>query len=271
MEALSEWLAAADGRAPSILVAVLLFVRVLPVIVWTPLFGGARTPARLRIGVALVTTLALLPVALPHAELPAAELLANGGVLAVACARELWLGACSAVVVRVVFEMAAAPGAFVDVARGATMANVMDPLTQQQTSVLNGFLRSLVVAVFLTLGGYRIVLRGLAAHLAAVPVGGTTIDGPFAPATAVAALATLLAEMTTLAFQLAAPVVAVLFLTDLALGLVSRAAPQIQAFFLGITIKPWLALAVLLLTSATFAPVIFERIESVLFGWWFWR
>lgn len=258
-------LAALRGHETALAQAGLLLLRLLPLVVFTPLFGGLRSPVRLRFGVAILLTLTLAPHAAAASRFDWATCAA--GDLCVAVVRELFVGACGAVMLRTVFGMVASAGALIDLSRGATAANVLDPIHQERSSLLSGFYRQLFMAVFLCLGGYRILLRAFAAHLAHTPIA-APLPARFAPMTFVADTAALLADLMALVLQLAAPVVAVLFIVDLTLGLISRAAPQIQAFFLGITIKATLGMLVALPLTTVIVDALLDRLDGDFLAWW---
>ena len=67
-----------------------------------------------------------------------------------------------------------------------------------------------------------------------------------------------------LTIRLAAPVLVVILLIDIGLGLINRATPQFQVFFLGITVKGWVGLAVLLLALSVIVVEMQVWIASTL-------
>src|SRR3954447_153856 len=97
----------------------LLMVRLLPMMVMTPVFGGQTMPRRLRIGIAMAFTAALLP---PFFPLFSKTIVPTDYVILLA--KEAVVGLILAFFVQIMFETVAAVGALVDLARGATLANV---------------------------------------------------------------------------------------------------------------------------------------------------
>ena len=238
--------------------ATLLFVRLLPIVALTPLFGGRNAPQRYRIGLTVVFTVVLLPTFVP--ELPQVGI-AEYGVLLV---KEALIGLTIAVFLVVLFEMLAAAGAFIDLARGATIANVLDPSTQQQSSIASVFLLQLFLVLFFSLGGARLLLRALGESFVVAPPG-RPLPPRFTAEGGVEAMAGLLGDLFVVAVQLAAPVLVVMFLLDVALGLINRVAPQIQVFFLGFTIKASIGLLVLFaVLGITFEQLIAEFLGRLL-------
>src|SRR5438105_6956327 len=113
-------------------------------------------PRRLRVGVVILFTLALLPGFYP----------AFGQIIpwtryAVLLAKEAAVGLTMAFFLLILFEAVASVGELLDLARGSTLANVLDPLTQNQQSVLGVFLTQLAVVLFLSIGGVQLLFRAL--------------------------------------------------------------------------------------------------------------
>lgn len=236
--------------------AALLLARVLPLVVFTPMVGGKLLPRRFRFGVALALVFALLPsfmAVVPGEALP-------GGLFIVLLAKEAAIGLCLAFIITVMFGTLDAFGAAVDLARGATLGNVFNPLTQSQTPQSSVFFVQLGVVLFLTVGGLRAVLDGLGHSFIAAPLYAVAPAGLFGPTSAGAAAALgLVSELFVVAIRLGAPVLVVLLLVDVVLGLINKVAPQIQVFFIGLSVKATLGVAVLLIGMAVTFGVIFEH------------
>src|SRR5947209_11760077 len=98
--------------------ASLLFARLLPIIVLTPVFGGQVLPRRLRMGLAFVFTAALLPPFLASFTTPLPV-----GRYGALLAKEAIVGVTLAFFVTMVFESIGAIGSLIDLSRGATLAN----------------------------------------------------------------------------------------------------------------------------------------------------
>ena len=115
---------------------------------------------------------------------------------------------------------------------GFAMVNVMDPITGVTNAITAHFLYMCTMLTFLVLNGHLHLINAVGLSFEYIPPGGLTIRPE---------LATYLFEysniMFTLAIRIAAPVMAALFLVDLALALISRAAPQMHVLILGFPIK----------------------------------
>ncbi|MCB9883155.1 MAG: flagellar biosynthetic protein FliR [Planctomycetes bacterium] len=241
--------AAFGGPAPT--AAVMLFCRIAPLVVFTPLLGGVAAPARFRIGLAVLLTLVILPVFLPFVAFDARTI-----SFVPLFAKEILIGITLAIFVRVLFHLFAAAGAFMDTARGASMTSVLDPTSRQQASVLSGFFMNTFVLVFLLAGGHRMLLLGLCESFRALPPGGT-LPPQLVGLGAIRAAVVAFSDLFLVCVQIATPVIVTMLVLDVAFALLSKIAPQIQVFFLSMTLKGTLGLLVLLLLL----PRIFEVVR----------
>lgn len=256
VEELLRWLAEA-GLERVVQLFALAAARVAPIVVLSPVFGGEALPQRLRVAL-IVALAAVFGLALePRFEhVDALRLIAL-------LAKELFIGGALALLVRLGFDALAACGALIDLGRGAALASVLDPLSRQQSSPLAQFLVLAFTTLYLSIGGHAWVLEALARSFAAYPL------DEFAPAQlvgerALQAWIALSGELLTTALMLAAPVLAVVFLLDAALGLAQRLAPSVQVFFLGGTAKGLLGVAVLLTSVAALLELMAERAFNLL-------
>jgi type III secretion protein T len=239
-------------------IASLLMARLLPMMVMTPVFGGQTMPRRLRIGIALAFTGALLPPFLPlfNRIIPAPDYM-------ILLAKEAVVGLVLAFFVQILFEAVAAVGALIDLARGATLANVFDPLTQDQQSILSALFTQFAIVLFISIGGMQLLFRGITESLVLIPPLKFLPVHEFGPQGAATPIA-LLSSLFLLAVQLGAPAVVVLLLTDFALGVINRVSPQIQVFFLGMTGKGSIGLIVVLLGLGLFTDLTITHFATVL-------
>ncbi|MEM9419478.1 MAG: flagellar biosynthetic protein FliR, partial [Planctomycetota bacterium] len=177
--------------------------------------------------------------------------------------KEAAIGLCLAFVITLMFDTLDAFGGMVDLARGATLGNVFNPLTQAQSPVSSVFFVQLGVVLFLTVGGLQAVLDGLGHSFTAAPLYAVAPPELFGPTSGtVGTTIGLVSQLMVVALRLAAPVIVVLLLIDVVLGLINKVAPQIQVFFIGLSIKATVGVAVLLVGMAVTFGVVFEHFDA---------
>jgi flagellar biosynthetic protein FliR len=218
--------------------------RTLPITWLASPLGGARLPAAARVAFGFLLALLAYP-ALSLAAGRAGLEHANAFVLALLLAREVLIGLGVGLVASFAFRAAELAGRLVDVLRGASMAEVLVPTSDERSSPLGALYLLLATLIFLELGGVARVLEALLGSYDVVPIGGGL------PARGVGQMASVVivasARLLEVALGLAAPVVVALWLTDLALGMVARVAPQVPVYFVGLPAKGLLAVGVVLL------------------------
>jgi type III secretion protein SpaR/YscT/HrcT len=218
--------------------------RAAPVVWLVSPLGGTRLPGTARVGFAIV--LAALAAPILAASGAGARLdQASAFRLALLLGREVVVGLCLGFVATAAFHAAEIAGRLGDTLRGANMAEVLVPTAEERSSPLGALYVLLATLVFLHMGGVERLVDALMRSYEAVPIGGDLPAGDLRQAAAVVTFAS--AKLIASGLALAAPVVVAVWLTDLALGLVARAAPQVPVYFIGLPLKGLLAIGVVLL------------------------
>jgi flagellar biosynthetic protein FliR len=152
-------------------------------------------------------------------------------------ALQVFIGAALGFITALLFAALQAAGDLLDLFGGFTLAMGYDPLSQNQSSVFGKFYNLVAVTLLFVTEGHQMVLRGFLQSFKTVP-----LDATFSLATFSQVLLKGIGEMFVSALQIAGPLVAVLFLTDVAFGLLNRVAPALNAFQLGFPAKILLVL-----------------------------
>jgi len=205
-----------DGAAFTALL--LASVRVVAWIAVVPPFSTRGIPAMAKVVLAVGLSLAMAPT-LATQELPSTTL-----GLAVATVTQAAIGLGMGYVTMLLFSAIGAAGALIDVFGGFALASAWDPLAMNTNTVFGRFHQWLATALLLVSGGHLIVIGGLLSTFKYVPlVGLPPVDGwP-------QVLTTAFSMFMTVAVQIALPMIAVLFVADLALALLTKVAPQLNA------------------------------------------
>jgi flagellar biosynthetic protein FliR len=224
----------------------LVMGRVLPLTLIAPFLGGELVQSEVKIGVGITLGMILFPlvgsgVPVPPMAFPFITLLL----------KEVAIGGAVAFISSLVFEACRAAGTLVDTMSGSNLATALVPQIQQQASLFADLQFQLAVVMFLTLNGHHVVITALADSFRVVPInaypqlsqGGWPL---------VQMLLTSTAQLMLMAVALAAPPALAIFLADVTFGLINRVAPQIQVFFLSMSVKPVIAVFITL-TSLTVA------------------
>jgi flagellar biosynthetic protein FliR len=187
---------------------------------------------KVRIGLALAFSLMLFPVVEPLLPRPDFSPL-NLGLLMV---NEVILGLMVGFTARLVFTAVEFGGTVIGYQMGFAAANVFDPQNQHQISLIAQFQNVLAILIFLALDIHHIFFQAIVASYDALPPGLLDLSGG-----AVAFLLQLSGNIFILGVKFSAPVLAVLLLSGLVLGILSRVFPQLNVFMLSFPLNIGLA------------------------------
>jgi flagellar biosynthesis protein FliR len=233
----------------------LLMGRIMPLILFAPFLGGPTAPSQVKLGVGLVLSMLIYPF-VAATRLPPSAL-----AFLVLLLKEVFIGYVLAFTATFAFEAARSAGTLVDTLSGANMATVFVPQIQRQATLFADVKFQLALVIFLALNGHHVVIQALAESFQAVPVQAfPRFEHGFWPLFEM--VVRVSADLMIVSVALAAPAAIAAFITDVALGMVNRVAPQMQVFFISMAIKP------LLVTVVTLAAltVLLERVLSLFHG-----
>lgn len=232
--------------------------RVLGFIATAPLWSSAGIPRRTRLMLGIGITVAIAQI-LP--TMPNIQPASLGGLSILA--QQVIIGIAMGFAAKIVFAAVELAGEFISLQMGLGFATAYDPLNSSQTAVIGEFLNLLTLSLFLSMNGHLVYFVTLAQSFTAIPVSAT-------PLTSASWLN--LAELGTKIFSfgvlLALPVVVALMITNVALAVLTRAAPQLNIFALGFPLTllgGFISLAIIMNYLAAPLQQMFElAISSVL-------
>src|ERR671926_1169309 len=218
-----------------------------------PPFNSKAIPGAVKGALALALSVALLSKV--TAGLPQPTL----GFLLVTALTEVTIGAGLGFIVQVLFSAVQMAGDLIDMTGGFSLQPAYDPLAMTTSSTIGRLHYLLATTLLFTSGGHLLIVRGFAASYTGIPVGGSVPTDQIAQV-----LVTAFAMMFLAALQIAGPMVAVLLLADVALALLSRAAPALNIFAIGFPVKIMLTLTLLGLTFPLLPPALDALMGSAL-------
>jgi len=210
-----------------------------------PPLATAGVPRVVRLMLSVAISLAVLPQTVAHA--PAAEL----GPLLTSAVQQLVIGGALGFGTRLLFSAVESAGSLIDLSGGFSLAFAYDPLLATNTSIFGRFYGVMASALLFASNAHLIILQGFLRTFSTVP-----LDGSISLAHLDQVLVHGVSSMFVAALQVAGPLIAVLFLADVALGLLSRISPQLNVFQLSFPLKIMITLALVGLSFATMPQVI---------------
>ena len=220
-----------------------------------PPFNSRLLPGTVKVLLSIGLTLPLAPYlrgTVP--SLDTADIVASAAL-------QVFVGAGLGFITALLFSALQAAGDMLDLFGGFTLAMGYDPLSQNQSSVFGRFYNLVAVTILFASDGHQIILRGFLQSFRTLP-----LNLSFDLATFSQLLLKGFGEMFVAALQIAGPLVAVLFLTDVAFGLLNRVAPALNAFQLGFPAKIFLVLVLSGLAITTLPSVVETLIDKAVTG-----
>jgi flagellar biosynthetic protein FliR len=224
----------------------LILSRVSALFVSAPVLGTRLVPPTVKIALAALIAIVVLPVA-PIASVPPSSLF----VLAAMIAREVAVGLLIGYAAALLFEGIRSAGRFVDFQMGFVMMNVFDPTTEVESSVIGQFQYMIALMLFLAVNGHHWLISAVVQSFRVV----SSSNALFGPA--------LYANFNDVAFgffvvvvKIGAPVAAVLFLVDVGFAVLARAVPQMNIFVVGFPAKILMGFMTLAVGMSIFAYVV---------------
>jgi len=224
------------------------FVRILAWLSFDPLLGNRTIPMRMRVVLGFVLTVAIAPI-LPAA--PQVAMASGAGLMVLL--QQIAIGAVLGLSLRIVFAIIELAGSFMGMQMGLSFATLFDPINGAQTQVVSQFLVLTATLILFAFNGHHLVIAALAQSFVDVPVGTTLAAAGFV------VVVHWGAAMFSTGLHIALPVTAALLATNLTIGMMSRAAPQLNIFAIGFPLTLGAGFLVLYLTLA-YLPAQLDRI-----------
>ncbi|WP_172194528.1 flagellar biosynthetic protein FliR [Saccharibacillus qingshengii] len=237
-------------------VFLLIFCRVTTFFVIAPLISSRNVPTRFKVGLATMVAI------LVYLSYGTTQTAAFDGEYVLLIIREMLIGLLLGYVAYMMIIAIQIAGAVLDIQIGFGMASVFDPTTGAVTPLTGNFKYMIAMLLFLSMNGHHRLLDAIVYSYNWVPIDNELFmriyDGSL-----MEFLLKAFSMVMVVAFQMAAPIVVALFLTDVGLGFLAKTAPQFNIFVIGIPIKiiVGLVLMLLLMPSLTY---IFDHLFSLM-------
>jgi len=254
---ISSWVSIwVEVAYPVLTAASLAMARCLGVVLISPVFNRLGMTGLLRSVVALVFALPAVPMLLPLVTAETSHSpLAFVGMLGV----EMLVGMLLGAIYGVPIWAAEAAGELIDLQRGSTMSQLLDPMSATESSVTATLFSILIIALFFLSNGLFVLLRGIYDSYAIWPAG--EFFPVFQEGTGTAVLG-LLDHALGLAVLMVAPLMVAILVADLLLAYLSRMAPSLHVFDLSMPVKNLLFVVLMVLYMAFLIPDMLTAIDT---------
>jgi len=231
----------------------MILTRVGGLVVTAPVFGSAEVPRNIRALLAVALALLITPL---HFSTPMADPGTTLNYL-VLIGAEAMVGLIVGLGVQILFSGAQVAGQIISQMSGMQIAEVVNPTFDSGVPIFSQLLFYLTLAVFVILGGHRMVIEGLLDTFVLMPPGTATFSSSVTET-----LVDLLTQSFVLGIRAAAPTMVALLLTTLVLGLVSRTLPQLNVMSMGFGLSSLVTLGALCVSLGAVAWIFQEQVHT---------
>jgi len=236
-----------------LLIVILAAIRPIAAGMAMPFLGGNLLQGALKRSV----TLAIALVAVPRVNADSMSGISFDALdLMVIIAKEMLIGFCWGLAATKSYYVAMSVGAFIDNQRGATIANVINPATSEESSLFGDMLQQIFMIAFFASGGMHHYLSGFYSTYKFWPV---LTWFPVLDNRLLEYFFEFLSSLAMLTVSLAMPVVAAMFICEFGLGLINRFAQALNVFFIAMPLKSLVAVFVLILYSEILMQALLQN------------
>jgi flagellar biosynthesis protein FliR len=204
------------------------FFRIAGFLMVAPVIGSQLVPARIRMVIALMMTVIIVPV-LP--EMPKIEGLSLQGIFLVG--QQVFIGVALGFFMQLVFHTLVLAGQMIAMQMGLGFASMMDPTNGVNVAVVSTFYLLFITILFVSLDGHLTMLKVIADSFYSLPINTTFTFANTSMLDIVGSISWIFSS----AMVIALPALTALLITNFAFGIMTRAAPQLNIFALGFPVS----------------------------------
>jgi flagellar biosynthesis protein FliR len=235
---------------------VLVLTRISGVIATAPLFSAEGIPVRARALLAVMLALLVTPL---QDDTVTTAAVGNVVELARLMTLEALIGLLLGLGMNILFTGIQVSGQIVSQMSGMSLADVFNPGFDTNVSVFSQLFYFLTLAVFVAIGGHRMMIQAVLETFEWAPPGYAMLGDTY-----VQTLVNILSHSFALGIRAAAPALAALLLSTIVLGLISRTLPQLNIIMVGFNLNAMLTLGALMLSLGAIAWTFQEQTVDML-------
>ena len=242
-----------NGEQLEIWIATFLwpFIRILAMLATAPVFDNRTIQRRTRVGLAALIAILMMPL------LPAPPVLSSAQAIPVLI-QQILIGVAMGFSMRLVFAAFEMAGDLLGLQMGLAFAQFIDPARGTQTPLIGSFLGVLAMLTFLVIDGHLLVIAAVVQSFELIPI---SANLAVVNSQSIAMAGSI---MFMLALQISLPVMAAVLISNIVLGILARAAPQLNVMSIGFSITIGVGLWILWVSLPYFIAGIDSAIGRLL-------
>lgn len=233
-------------------VFLIIFARILGFILMLPVISGSNIPKLTKIAFALVCSILVFNTQAITISIDSYTVLSYGGIII----KEFIIGTCIAFIAYINFSLIYFTGQLIDFQLGLSMASVYDPVTQIQAPITGNLLYYIIAAFFVYSGGLHAFIGLIINSYKLLEVGDFNI---IFSEKIIKFITLIISYSLEMGLKFSLPIMITLLATDVGLGILVKAVPQMNVFVVGMPIKVMIGFTVLFLIT----PMVINMYDFV--------
>lgn len=237
----------------------LILTRVSCFVHIAPFFGQKNTPVRVKIGISFFAAMLLYQVLSPADAVIYDTVMEYALIVMKEAVAGLLLGFGTNICMSIVNFA----GHIADMETGLSMVTMLDPATNQSTTITGAIYQYCFMMMLIATGMYRYLLSALADSFSLIPVNGAV----FRTDSLLNSMIAFMNDYIVIGFRIVLPIFCVILLLNAVLGILAKVAPQMNMFAVGIQLKVIVGLSVIFLTVGMLggaADFVFQEMKKMM-------
>lgn len=237
----------------------LILCRVSCLIFIAPFYGTRGIPARIKVGLSIFVALLIYQI-IPEKPVLEYETVYGYAVLVL---KEALAGLLMGYGCNICTTIISFSGRIMDMETGLSMASLMDPATMQDMSISGMLYQYAILLLLMVTGMYQYIIKALVESYSLIQLGQPLII----PERLFSVMMKFLSDYILIGFRICLPIFAVMIILNAVLGILAKVAPQMNMFAVGIQLKVFVGLSVLLFTTILLpqvADMIYTEMKTMM-------
>lgn len=215
---------------------ILVLTRMLSMIALAPLIGSTVVPVHGKIGLSLCMSMIIFPIAARNFPPIPADMILFFGMMV----KEFAVGALLGLMGAILFSAVQLSGQIFGVQLGFGIVNVIDPMSDDQISLLGQFEFLIAILLFMSVNGHHVLISAIMNSYKYIPMNGFRMSAPLNDQ-----IMGLLGKMFVIAYKVGFPMIASVFILNAAMGVIARTVPQMNVFIVGLPLNIYVGLSIM--------------------------
>lgn len=237
----------------------LIFVRMSCFVTAAPFFSTNNVPARVKAGLSFFITVIVYTAITPHEIIQYASIISWAEIIIKEAIAGLMMGFGA----NICLSITNLAGKIADMEVGLSMVQIFDPMTNDQSGFMGSVYQYGVMLILFVTNMHHYIIRAFIESYELIPIGKVN----FSSDKIVEATMSFLVSYVSIAFRFCLPVVGAMILLNALLGVLAKTSPQMNMFAVGIQLKIFVGMAVIILTIGLLPSVsefLFREMDSMM-------